>query len=684
MLDGSQVMGGCGNSATRSFELKTSDISNLSGQSVRLRFSFFSDQYIERDGWYIDDAGIDVALFETEGDWISPNILPHPVFGYGHLDGLAHEPANTSLRFSLVDANGDIIPEYQQRTMPFSVDLNAMEHPSVQIVVHMSSEDPFLTPTVERLGLGVVQSFGRYHQKYNSEMNDFEVTQEGFLKATVGTTVDFIHRPGCVYDAVNVQQMGGNMSLYSLSFTLSSSMYLQGPPSVKIEQFTVNTEKELYAPWSFTLSTGDEFRALVVEPRCLIPPQEPHVSIGQNQLEAVTWPPSGHNSNFGVQMMFDSIVNGSNISNATEHGHLYVNTSSSTIYQFRHLIALPITEWSIPNVCPLSEGSFMLQARSGPQSTDVSLGSTSLATLPANSMEYIAVENMCPTFEPISIDTSNEWGWGYSVYNISTSHPTELAAYDLFALPKQEKLKFELDESILNRALNASYTGDDRVLLNLPFRIQTERGSVRVDLEVESQPNLIDSVIDAPSSRWLPNTLRSITTHHERVIPTHPTMEAPALERITLAIGSNDAPSSIRISAEVDRLDTAPRFIQTSGAGYATLQPTSSAVCSQSECTVTWVFKSTWLNDDIDDLHWFISSVDENGLEMGPLIYSDNTQFNDVENDLEAFNVVAYDEPWTTSARLDQSFVALPCQTWNLNDRSRAGSIPRYRRCMDW
>ena len=238
----------------------------------------------------------------------------------------------------------------------------------------------------------------------------------------------------------------------------------------------------------------------------------------------------------------------------------------------------------------------------------------------------------------------NEWGWGYAVYNISTSHPTELAAYNLIALPKLEKLKFELDESILNRALNASYTGDDRVLLDVPFRIQTERGSVRVNLEVESQPNLIDSVIDAPSSRWLPNTLRSITTHHKRVIPTHPTMDAPALERITLAIGSSDAPSSIRISAEVDRLDATPRFIQTSGAGYATLQPTSGADCSQSECTVTWVFKSTWLNDDIDDLHWFISSVDENGLEMGPLIHSDNTQFNDVENDLEAFNVVAYDD----------------------------------------
>ena len=643
LLDGSQVTGGCGSGAPRPFELKTADISNLSGQSVRLRFSFFSDQYVERDGWYIDDAGIDVALFELEGDWVSPSITPHPVFGYGHLDGLAHEPANTSLRFSLLDSNGDIIPEYEQRILPFSVDLNPVEHPSVSIVVHMVSDNPYLTPTVERLGLGVVQSFGRYHQKYNSEMSDFEVLQDGFLQATTATTVDFEITPGCVYDAVTFHQYGGNLSLYSFSFTQSSSQYFQGSPSVKIDQYNVNGEKELYAPWSFTLSSGEAFRSLVLEPRCITPPQGPHVTVGQNQLVAIDWPPTGDDSNYGVQLQFDSLVNGTNIIDATQDGQLYVNTSASTSYQFRHFIALPMTEWGIPNVCPLFEGSFTLQARSGSQQTDVYLGAGLLSSLPADTTRYIAIENTCPTFEPILADPSNEWGWGYAIYNISTSQPIELAAYDVLALPKQEKLKFGLDESLLNQALNASYTGEDRALLNLPFRVQTERGSVRVDLEVESQPDMVDSVIDAPSSRWLPNTFRSITTNHERVIPTHPTMEAPALERILLSIGSSDEASSIRISAEVDRLDSTPRFIQTSGAGYATLQPTSNATCLQSECTVTWVFKSTWLNDDIDDLHWFISSIDENGLEMGPLIYSDNTPYNDVENDLEAFNVVAYD-----------------------------------------
>ncbi|MGB2340317.1 MAG: hypothetical protein ACPH9K_04880 [Candidatus Poseidoniaceae archaeon] len=643
LLDGSQVTGGCGNNQLRAFELKTSDISNLSDQSVRLRFSFFSDQFVERDGWYIDDAGIDVALFELDGDWTSPAITPHPVFGYGHLDGLAHEPANTTLRFSILDANGIVIPEYEQRTMPFSVDLNPVEFPSVYIVAHMSSEDPFLTPTIEHLGLGVVQSFGRYHQKYNGDMNDFEVTQEGFLRATVGTTVDFTHQPGCVYDAVTFHQKGGNMSLYSSGFSQGSTQYFQGPPSMKVQQYNGIDQKELYSSWTFTLGMGDEFQSLTVEPRCIVPPQGPEITIGYNQLEAVKWPPSGNDPNFGVQMMFDSVVNGSTVTNATTHGHLHVNTSASATYHFRHTMALPLSSMSIPNICPLFEGSFVLRATTGAQQTELFFGPSSLRTVPPHSTAYVTIQDTCPAFETISIDLSNEWVWGYAVYNFSTSQPIELAAYDLFALPLESKLEFGLDDPLLNQALNASYAGDDRALLDLPFRVQTQRGGVLVEVEVESLPDLVDSVVDAPGSRWLPNTVRSITTHHVRSIPTNSTFEAPALERLYLSIGSNDEISSIRISVEVDRLDTTPRFIQTAGAGYATLQPSSGAICTQSECTVTWVFRSTWLNDDIDDLHWFISSVDENGLETGPLIYSDNTPYNDVENDLEAFNVVAYD-----------------------------------------
>ena len=43
----------------RGYDLKTYDLSNLSGQSFKLRFSFFSDTFVEEDGWYIDDAGVE-------------------------------------------------------------------------------------------------------------------------------------------------------------------------------------------------------------------------------------------------------------------------------------------------------------------------------------------------------------------------------------------------------------------------------------------------------------------------------------------------------------------------------------------------------------------------------------------------------------------------------------------------
>ena len=92
IIDGSSVPNGCGPSNTREFELKTYDLSNLSGQSLKARFSFFSDTYIEGDGWYIDDAGIEIDVFEPSGHWVSSSISPDALFGYGWLDGWYERP----------------------------------------------------------------------------------------------------------------------------------------------------------------------------------------------------------------------------------------------------------------------------------------------------------------------------------------------------------------------------------------------------------------------------------------------------------------------------------------------------------------------------------------------------------------------------------------------------------------
>ena len=57
--DGSnQKGGGCG--ANKSFTHVEGDLSSFGGQDVMLRFSFFSDDFIELDGWYIDNVMVTV------------------------------------------------------------------------------------------------------------------------------------------------------------------------------------------------------------------------------------------------------------------------------------------------------------------------------------------------------------------------------------------------------------------------------------------------------------------------------------------------------------------------------------------------------------------------------------------------------------------------------------------------
>ena len=285
-----------------------------------------------------------------------------------------------------------------------------------------------------------------------------------------------------------------------------TNQYMPGSPSVKIQRFDgATTDNKLYSPWSFTLNTGEMFEAFIIQPRCLLPP-----SGLRFLLDNINSKPSHglhlKRCHLWLTGTFDSVVNGSETINATADGQLYVNTSASTGYQFRHHIALPMSGLSIPNVCPLFEGSFILRATTGSQATNVYLGAGLLSTVPANTTEYISIENTCPAFEQIPTDLSSEWVWGYAIYNISTSHPIEVNAYDVLALPKISTLKFTLYDTLLNEALNASYTGDDRAMLDLPF-MHKHSGEVSMsNLRLKAHRILLTPVVDAPASRWLQHT----------------------------------------------------------------------------------------------------------------------------------------------------------------------------------
>ena len=163
IIDGSSVPNGCSASNQRDFELKTYDLSNLSGQSIKARFSFFSDTYVEGDGWYIDDAGVEIDVFESSGTWVSRSISPDPLFGYGWLDGWYEQPDGTSLLVDVLDAQHQPIEGHTNLTLPAPVAVDPMEHSTVHLRIRMATNDTYVTPLVHSLSVGRTTYIGPEH-----------------------------------------------------------------------------------------------------------------------------------------------------------------------------------------------------------------------------------------------------------------------------------------------------------------------------------------------------------------------------------------------------------------------------------------------------------------------------------------------------------------------------------------
>ena len=671
LLDGSRVTGGC-HGVIRGFELKTSDITNLSGESVRLRFSFFSDEFVERDGWYIDDAGIEISLFENEGEWVSEPFTPNPVFGYGVLDASAIQPQNTTLRFSIMDMNGNIIPQYERITAPTQILLNPEEYSSVRIVVHMSTTDILVTPTLERLGLGLKQTFGAYQVQTNSLSftSNLSVDSNGYISAPSSTYMFNTFYPQCFWGEVIVTHRGANLTGFGTWFYPHFTHFLQTTSYTSEPIPTTTTSYSTSGQYGFltdatrlnltrSMAQGDSFLDFTIQPICATGIDDLQVKIGNNAIDGFPYPPTGNDTGLSERTKFHSVENGSFVKYGNEHGDLEWESKASVMYNLGYHGFSRTGSFLQNNVLKYQfNDQFVLKVQTGENATNVTICNSDyngyltysvLAFVPANTTQYVHVTSPGLRFNTThpahANDTGTAFDWGRISMFLQTDQDVNLTAHSLRSSSEPSIYNIiYYSDTILNSVLNASSTNDSNSMIDIPISIETASGGVAFNFSVVSEPVLIDTVLDAPASRWLPGTLREVTTHHIRTDPNNPQSIAPALERINISMGPSTSHSNVRITAELDRLDTNPRFIQTSGAGIATLHSSSNVSCTRSECTVTWVFESTWLNDDIDDVHWMTFAIDENGLKTGPAVWAENTAYNDVENDLEAFDIVAYDD----------------------------------------
>ena len=153
--DGSRVKGGgCGTNT--SFVTKTADMSHLAGQSVMLRFSFFSDTYFESSGWYVDNVGITVDVFREKGTWTSPLIQAPDSLGWGSVDVQGSVPNRTAVKATILDSQGLPILGMENRSLPVHLaDLYGLtsfdSSLGIHIRIEMETMDEHRTPRIQQV-----------------------------------------------------------------------------------------------------------------------------------------------------------------------------------------------------------------------------------------------------------------------------------------------------------------------------------------------------------------------------------------------------------------------------------------------------------------------------------------------------------------------------------------------------
>jgi hypothetical protein len=412
ILDGSTVTGGCQNTV-RPFDDKIFETTNLSGENIRFRYSFFSDQLLEFDGWYIDDAGIEIDIFEPQGTWTSPILSPNPRFGWGQLDGFVQQPDNTSVRFDILDTSNNTIPGYSNKVLPIDIQLDPEIYPNLRVRANLTTSNELVSPSIESLTIGFTTYFDAYHYQYmandsrysglyshlsNNIDDNLIANQVSYIKIQ---TTSF-----CPQIGAQMSSIGDNISLYSSQFSLDTTYIDNTITNYRILNFSNNQQisSSLSDSIQLTLLTGQKFTKFTYQPICAKAPVSPEVKLGILNHSLFSWPYDNSGDEFGINSKFYSITSNGIINFSNSNGAVELELLDGQQVQVDYTMLLSANGHQVPsgqNTQIATSFLVNIASQSPTSSLDDSLSNlaiiTSTVEMPVVQHRFVS-QDVCPNF----------------------------------------------------------------------------------------------------------------------------------------------------------------------------------------------------------------------------------------------------------------------------------------------
>jgi hypothetical protein len=212
---------------------------------------------------------------------------------------------------------------------------------------------------------------------------------------------------------------------------------------------------------------------------------------------------------------------------------------------------------------------------------------------------------------------------------------------NLLVISPLDQIITNLSINQLNHAKNQHLDNGNHALLEMPIHVKSEFGKVSTKINYTSYLHQIDRIDNIDKTQWLPNTDITLQTSHIRFDPITMSETGYGFDKITLAASVDSGAANNEFIIEVNDLYSEHKFIINSGSEKVSINDLKSNVsCLEGYCSINWTITSSWQLDDIDDVNWLISSTDFEGLVTGPTSVKRQTQFNEIENDLEIGQVL--------------------------------------------
>ncbi len=610
------------------WQAKQVDLAQYAGQTVWFRFSFESDSIINRDGWYIDDVGVEVDQFVDSGTWTSDSI-PVEELGNGFIDVDATVPENTSIRATVTTASGTPLGGMENRTLPLSlagIDRDSLG--SIRVELHLFTSDIHLTPIVHGLHVGSVRIFDpsgggngwsipNGMEPMGSTMNNSGGTTLTLESPFLGSTapIGSVSIFGSASNGVTVRAFdaaGNSGQPASIGGTISFST---PQPGFGIE---------------IVVPPGGWLGSLNLTGNMVQPAINPMVDVTDDGTTDWSFPEGSAYGWYGWQQFVSAGGSASGSSHQVTIG--VPNASGVTSADIDVLIPAdstvmnglitisPITPTFTSDVDVEVAGVSLATVTSGSNATDLILDAATIS----------AVQQLGGTHTDSS--TARDWREVTITLDASSSQAVKVTSstFGYEAIENVTGLTSQLT------AYHASIIASNPPpMVDIPVTVTADRGALSITGGIEHEMMITNLRFTVPTTLYPDGQLVTIVTKH------HHLNDNSEIGRIVLTgDGSDDNDVGFELTGASDL--SSASFSQTEGGGLARLDLNASSVREVpgsggfTDIEVTWAFEVLWTWDDVSEIEWMANALDLSGEGIAPAYAtSGGSGAQAVENDLE-------------------------------------------------